>query len=156
MQSKPDFPRQFLKNSAFQGLFQSIDKHAELLRRVKEGLTGPLAKHCLYCLSREDRGLVIFTDSQAFGSQLRFYAPAILAKLNVDQDKPFKQVLVRYLHSVEPSTASRPMKQPSPETIDLVKASGKAAICEELGNSLERLGAAMERYAKEKTAGTPP
>ena len=155
MQTKYDTTRQFL-NSAFQGLFQSIDKHAELLKRVKESLPDLLAKHCLYCLSREDRGLVIFTDAQAFGSQLRFYAPAILAKLNVDQDNPFKQVLVRYLHPVEPNTASRTMKQPSPETIDLVKASGKAANCEELGNSLERLGAAMERYAKEKTAGNPP
>ena len=99
--------------------------------------------------------LVIFTDSQAFGSQLRFYAPSILAKLNLDQEMPFKQVLVRYLHPTEPNTASRPMQQPSPETIGLVKASGKSAICEELGNSLERLGEAMERFAKEKAAGNP-
>ncbi len=155
MQSKPDTPQQFLRNSTFQGLFQSIDKHAELLKRVKRGLPDPLAKHCLYCLSREDMSLVIFTDSQAFGSQLRFYAPSILAKLNLDQEMPFKQVLVRYLHPTEPNIASRPMQQPSPETIGLVKASGKSAICEELGNSLERLGEAMERFAKEKAAGNP-
>jgi len=150
MQSKPDNPRQFLMNSAFQGLFQSIDKHAELLKRVKGGLPEPLARHCLYCLSREDRGLVIFTDSQAFGSQLRFYAPSILAKLNIDEALPFKQVLVRYLHPTEPNIASRPMNRPSPETIGLVKACGNSAICEELGNSFERLGAAMEHYAQEK------
>ena len=152
MQSKPDTPQQFLKNSTFQGLFHNIDKHAELLGRVKGGLPDPLAKHCLYCLSREDRGLVIFTDSQAFGSQLRFYAPSILARLNLGQEMPFKQVLVRYIHPTEPNTASRTMQQPSPETISLVKASAKSAICEELGNSLERLAEAMERYAKEKAA----
>jgi len=150
MQSKPDTPQQFLRNSTFLGLFQNIDIHAELLKRVKRGLPDPLAKHCLYCLSREDMSLVIFTDSQAFASQLRFYAPSILAKLNLDQEMPFKQVLVRYLHPTEPNIASRPMQQPSLETIGLVKASGKSAICEELGNSLERLGEAMERYAKGK------
>jgi hypothetical protein len=151
MPYKPDPPQQFLKNSAFQELFRRIEKNTDLLKMLKEGLPGPLARHCLYCLAREDGSLVIFSDSQAFASQLRFYASSILAKLNVSQETPFKQVLVRYLHPTMPNHAVKPMQKPSPEVIDMVKASSKAAPCDELGKALAKLGAAMERYAKEKT-----
>ena len=151
MPSKPEPPRLFLKNSVFQDMLRRVGIHAELLRMVKEGLPGPLAKHCHACVVREGGGLVIFTDSQAVASQLRFFAPSLLEKINVNLETPLKQVLVRNLSPEIPTTAVKPMKSASPAAIEAVKASSKTAPCDELAIALTKLGATMERYAKGKT-----
>jgi hypothetical protein len=152
MPSKPEPPRLFLKDSVFQDIFRRIEIHAVLLRMVKEGLPSGLAKHCLDCVAREDGGLVIFTDSQAVASQLRFFAPSLLGKINVNLETPLKQVLVRNLSPEIPACAAvKPMKSASPSAIEAVIASSKAAPCDELAIALAKLGETMERYAKGKT-----
>ena len=152
MAYKPDSPQQLLKNPVLQEILRRVAIHAELLKKVKEGLPVALAGHCLDCVAHEDGEVVIFSDSQAFASQLRFYAPVILAKLNANHGPSFfRRVSVKNLHPKAQDTAARLMQAPSPETIGIVKESGKAAFCDELGRALAKLGAAMERYAKEQT-----
>jgi hypothetical protein len=150
MISKPESARQFLDNPAFHGIRQRLAFHAELLKRVKATLPDSAADHCLHCVAREDGGLVLYTDSQAFAAQFRFYAPSIQAKLNAAGDLFVKQIAVRNLSLAPPKTAERaaaPMKEPSPESIEAVKASSHCAPGDELGEALARLGASMERYA---------
>ncbi|MFZ4703705.1 MAG: DciA family protein [Candidatus Methylumidiphilus sp.] len=151
MTSKPKAPQTFLKNFIYQDLFRRIELHDRLLRQVKEGLPVALARQCLYCVAREDGGLVIFSDSQAVASQLRFYAPVILAQLNADREKPFKQVVVRNLPADEPKPTVKPMKVASPEAIAAVKASSMDAAGDELAIALAKLAATMERHAKENS-----
>jgi hypothetical protein len=152
MPNKPQAPGQILKkDSDFQGLFQRIEIHNELLRRVKEALPELLAKHCQYCVVKEDGGLIIFSDSQAFASQLRFYAPIVLAKLNADRETPFKQISARNLNPEPPAKVIEPMKPASREVIEIVKASSKSAPNDELAKALARLATTMENYAKGKT-----
>ncbi len=152
MAYKPDSPQQLLKTPAFQEILRRVAIHSELLKKIKEGLPIALAGHCLDCVAHEDGEVVIFSDSQAFASQLRFYAPVILAKLNANHRSPFfRRVSVKNLHTTAQDSAVRLMRAPSPETIGIVKESGKAAYCDELGRALARLGTAMEHYAKEQT-----
>jgi hypothetical protein len=151
MPGKPEPPKLFLKDPVFQDIFRRIEIHAVLLRMVKEGLPSGLAKHCLDCVAREDGSLVIFTDSQAVASQLRFFAPTLLGKINVNLVTPLKQVLVRNLSPEVPAAAAKPMTAASPAAIEAVKAGSKAAPCDELATALAKLGAAMEQNAKEKT-----
>lgn len=150
MPLKPEHSRQFLRGPVFQGIFRRIEIQDELLGRVKHALPVHIAKHCHCCVPQEDRSLVIFTDLQTVASQLRFYAPSILAKLNTNQERPFKQILVRNLRPSISITAIKPMKPVSLKAIESVKASSKSAPCEELAIALEKLGATMERYAQEK------
>ncbi|MFZ4704349.1 MAG: DciA family protein [Candidatus Methylumidiphilus sp.] len=151
MAYKPSSPQQILNHSVYQGLLRRIETNAELLRRVKAGLPEPMARHCQYCLGTEGGGIVIFSDSQAFSAQLRFYAPSILARVNVNMDPPFKQVSVRNLPLAEPVPMVKPMKPVSAAAIKAVKASSTAAPGDELAIALAKLGATMERFAKGKT-----
>ena len=151
MAYKPTSPQQILNHSVYRGLLRRIETNAELLRRVKAGLPEPMARHCQYCLGTEGGGIVIFSDSQAFSAQLRFYAPSILARVNVNMDPPFKQVSVRNLPLAEPVPMVKPMKPVSAAAIKAVKASSAAAPSDELAIALAKLGATMERFAKGKT-----
>ena len=151
MAYKPTSPQQILNHSVYRGLLRRIETNAELLRRVKAGLPEPMARHCQYCLGTEGGGIVIFSDSQAFSAQLRFYAPSILARVNVNMDPPFKQVSVRNLPLAEPVPMVKPMKPVSAAAIKAVKASSTAAPGDELAIALAKLGATMERFAKGKT-----
>ncbi len=151
MPNKPEPTRQFLNNTIFQDIHRRIDFHAELLRKIKQAIPGPMAAHCLDCVAQEDGGLVLYTDSQAFASQLRFFAPSILAKLNIDGELSIKRVLIRNLSLTLPTDFEKPvapMKKPSSETIEMVKASSRFAADDELSAALARLGATMERYAQ--------
>ncbi len=148
MAYKPSSPQQILNHSVYRGLLRRIETNAELLRRVKAGLPEPMARHCQYCLGTEGGGIVIFSDSQAFSAQLRFYAPSILARVNVNMDPPFKQVSVRNLPLTEPAPVVKPMKPVSAAAIKAVKASSTSAPGDELAIALAKLGATMERFAK--------
>jgi len=148
MPHKPKHPQSFLKDSAFLDIFRRIELHDKLLRSVKEALPEMLASECQHCVAREDGALVIFSDSQMVASQLRFYAPSILAKLNENLESPFKRVLVRNLPTPEPEIADKPMMPTSPEVIEMVKARSKDSPCDELAVALAKLGATMERHAK--------
>jgi len=154
MTSKPEPTRQFLNNPAFQSFHQRIAFHDELLRRIKANLPEIAVRHCLYCVAREDGSLLLYTDSQAFASQFRFYAPSIQTKLNAGGDLFVKQIAIRNLNLATPTTVvdkeMAPMQPPSPESIEAVKSSSECAHDDELAGALARLAASMERYAQKK------
>lgn len=149
--SNPESPRQILGNAVFKELLRRVDFHGDLLRRVKASLPHALAIHCKSCVATEDGGVIVYTDSQAFASQLRFHAPALLESLNAAGDLTIKHVQVRNLLSPIPSVVDKPMapmSKPTPEIIELVRSSSECAVCDELGQALARLSATMERYAR--------
>ncbi len=128
-------------------LLRSLKIQAELLGRVRKAVPAALAVHCRYCVMREDGRMVVFTDSPAWATRLRFYSPSLLAALNADGGMPIGEILVRTLRIESPTRTVKPMEEPSPRAIEAVKASVAAAVCPEVGESLARLGMTMERYA---------
>ena len=150
MPHSPESTRQVLNNAVFHDIRRRVDFHAELLKRIKDGVPAPMAKHCRHCVAREDGGVVVYVDSQAFASQLRFLLPALLAKLNGEGGLSIKRIVLRNLPLTEPSVVTKampPMKVPPPEVIEIVKASSQSAPSDDLAKALARLGVAMERYA---------
>lgn len=153
MTSKPEPTRRLLNNPVFQGIHQRVALHDELLRRIKAALPAPLAAHCLHCVAREDGGLLLYTDSQAFASQFRFLAPSLQNKLNAAGDLSVQSIAIRNLAVALPGAAEKPrtpMKAPSPEAVEAVRASGDCAGEDELGEALARLADSMERYARKR------
>jgi len=152
MATKPEPTRQFLNNPMFQDIHQRVAIHARLLRKIKETVPGPMAEHCLHCVAKEDGSLVLYTDSQAFASQLRFHVPSILARLDAVGETSIRQIAIRNL-AMEPQPGpAKPaarMKKPSTEAIEAIKASSRRDGGDELDAALARLGESMERYAAE-------
>jgi hypothetical protein len=138
--------RELLHSSVLRALVKRVEQHGMILRHVQEALPIALAEHCKSCLADGGR-LVIFTDSPAWASQLRFYAPVILARLRTACGDDFREMQVRNLRLEAPADGRKPARAPSPETAHLVQASGHSTSSDQLREALLRLGATMARYA---------
>lgn len=69
------------QNDAIASLLSSIERNAKLLREVRRILPQSLADHCSHA-AIEDEVLILLTDSPAWGSRLRFFAPELLRSLH--------------------------------------------------------------------------
>jgi hypothetical protein len=152
MANKPQPTRQFLENPIFEDLHRRVEIHARLLKKVKEAVPGAMAGHCLHCVAREDGSLVLYTDSQAFASQLRFHVPSILARLQAAGEAGVRRIAVRNLcptGQAEPAEPIVRMKKPSAYAVEAVKACVRADG-DELDAALARLGASMEQHTEKR------
>jgi len=143
---EPQRAAQYLNSSIFRSLLDRVELHRQILSLARGVLPETLAAHCQDCLIKGSRVLV-FTDSPAWASQLRFYAPNILAQLNSSAGHHFSEVQVRNLRLEAPADTHKPMKRPSPSVARLLNLSGLDAPSVEIGEALVRLGATIERYA---------
>ncbi len=150
MSRRPESPNALLiQSSGFRALLVQVEKHERLLRIARAALPSVLGEHCKACLSKEGR-IVIFADSPAWATQLRFFGPAILASLRSCDGENFREVQVRNLTRETIPDESRSMNLPSPEVARMVRMSAIDAPTDELRAALMRLGATIERYAGRK------
>ncbi len=149
MPKHPDTPQAFLQNEVYMTIYKRIEFHAALLKTIKAGLPEMLANQCSHCVVKEGGVVVIFTESQSVASQLRFYAPAILMKLNADPQHSFRKVFVKLLDPPEPAVEIKPMNPVSYRTVEMVRASIHSEPEDQLTMALTRLSDTMERYAKD-------
>jgi hypothetical protein len=66
------------QNRTMAFFYSQIEQQQRILQRIKAVLPEVLAKQVRHCLIR-DKKLLIYTDSAAWASQLRFYKSTILA-----------------------------------------------------------------------------
>ena len=59
-----------------------IDQQRQILRAVHDKLTPPLDNHCLHA-SLDEGKLTLVTDSPAWASRLRFFAPDLISALGL-------------------------------------------------------------------------
>ncbi len=59
-----------------------IDQQRQILRAVRDKLTPPLDNHCLHA-SLDEGKLTLVTDSPAWASRLRFFAPDLISALGL-------------------------------------------------------------------------
>jgi hypothetical protein len=59
-----------------------IDQQRQVLRAVRDKLTPPLDNHCLHA-SLDEGKLTLVTDSPAWASRLRFFAPDLIGALGL-------------------------------------------------------------------------
>jgi hypothetical protein len=116
---------------------------AEILRRVRQALPDFMGLHCRHCVVRDER-LLIYMDSPAFASQLRFYAPSLLEKLDVGSGPRIRDIQVRNLLAVAPEPGS---SQPKPRNARS-SASGEALVAAAEGMASEEIKAALLRLGR--------
>lgn len=150
----PDQPiptRKILNGPAVHAIRMRVNLHAKLLTQIQNFLPPALAKHCLSCVYREDKILLLYLDTQTAATQVRFRLPSILSKLNASNEFPINLIKLRsFAQTLAPSgeVESSPVKAPRAKTIAAIKAScSEAPTDDPLAQALARLASSMERYA---------
>lgn len=126
-------------------ILKKLDEHRQVLSVVKQALPPFIGEHCIDCLTKGEK-LILFTDSPAWATQIRFYQPAILGRLKRCGNSRFKQIHIRvFLVSAKTSAPPKTPRPPSQETLKQLKHSAQGAPSQELKKSLQQLVEALER-----------
>ena len=67
-------------NRTIAHFYSQIEQQKQVLQRIHEVLPATIAQHALHCVVNGKK-LLVYTDTAAWASQLRFYNSAILAAI---------------------------------------------------------------------------
>jgi hypothetical protein len=149
MSGHPEPLKGFLDNSALAALRAQLDLQGQVLRAVRQGLPEFMASHCRHCVLKEER-LVIYVDSPAFASQVRFYGPTLRLHLETALGRRIGDIQVRNLLPAAPSpTEAVRFALPSRGTGAIVRAAAENSEPGELRDALLRLSRTLERVGHE-------
>ncbi|MGR9087706.1 MAG: DciA family protein [Gammaproteobacteria bacterium] len=114
--------------------------NAEQLRNIRRFLPAPLASHALHCVINKDK-LILYTDSPAWGTQLRFYNKEILAAAASGKGNPAKALQIRILAEKTGLNAvhDAPARKPSMENIALIRNQSQHISDMNLKRALQKL-----------------
>ena len=126
-----------------------VDLHRKILAVIRAVLPESLANHALYCVL-ENRKLLIYSQSAAWASQLRFYSPAMLAAVNAKTDVSVELIQVRILQQHPVQLITEPKKIPAPETIESIQDRLISLPESKLKQSLLSLSETLRKLAVEK------
>lgn len=117
--------------------------HARLQRLVQSRLPSFLADHCLACVVNDGQ-LIVYTDSPAWATPLRFALPAVLTELQNGLEPALRRIQIRILC---PHQARQPERRPTIPGCKVIGHIQDIADCSdpELGASLARLAATWRR-----------
>jgi hypothetical protein len=137
MLERPHPVGQLLRSGGWAALAAELEAQARLLAVVRAALPEALAAHCRHCVPAAD-SLLLYVDSPASASPLRFYGPALVAAVAAATGRTFQDFRVR-IHR-EPSPPPRP-RRPSAtaEASRSVQFGADAATSDEVRNALLRL-----------------
>lgn len=145
MIKKPRPTAAFLRSSPLMAeLTASMQEQARLLSLVRSLLPESLRDHCLFVCSSA-RGLIIYTESSAWASRLRYLSNDLRQKLR-DQGLHFAKINVRILLSERPKPRSiRSANNLSENNAKLMKAVAQDIQDPDLRRALERLSRHVRR-----------
>lgn len=123
-------------------LSKEIEQHRLIAQRIKSAVPVELASHVLYCLARPGK-VIMYTDSSAWASQLRFHQEIILAALNQTQSVLQIKVSPAFTQGNR-LTISKPNIPPQSIIRDIERVS-KYINDKELSDALARLSGTLSR-----------
>ena len=110
-----------------------------LLTRVRKHLPSPLERHCRAALVKK-RQLILFVDSPAWASRLRYYSRN-LKSLLLQENLRVERVSVRVLISHAPHKhQGKTTKKLSTDNASLIRQTAEGIGDEDLSAALKRLG----------------
>ena len=98
----------YLNNSALSTLVSELEKQGSLLRSIRNHLPDFLGQHCVHCIHKSGN-LILYVDSPAFATQMRFHTAALLPAVNRMTRHQFTSIQVR----TQVADRARPAVQPS-------------------------------------------
>ena len=127
-------------------IIDRLKEQNRLLIDIKKSVPPFLREHCIACVAKENN-LILFTDSAAWASQLRFHGVSIIDELN--QLLRSNTITKFKLRVLIPSTMPKVSREqhpqiPSPKALHALKGSAHTLSNSELKNALSRLAFTLE------------
>ncbi len=126
---------------------QKIKQQQYLLNIVKDSLPKALTDHVLYCVVSAEK-LLIYTNSAAWSSQLRFYQQSILSAIINSKSVSIKVVQIKIMIQNN-STTKKTLKKsiPSKSNIKLLHHCGKSVNDQKLKQALLNLSQTLNKLS---------
>ena len=136
------------KNRTMAYFYSQIEQQQRILQRVQAVLPDTLAKQVRHCLIR-DKKLLVYTDSPAWASQLRFYNSAILAAIVPLARTPVEIMQIKIIGGQSGLILGpgRKAKIPSVEKIELIRNDSLTVSDNQLKLALLKLSATLEKLS---------
>lgn len=135
-------------NRTIAHLYSQIDQQKRVLQCIHEVLPAALAKHVRHCVVKGKK-LLVYTDTAAWASQLRFYNSAILAAIApvTRETISMMQVKVR-AEALQATPQGRKPNIPSAEQIEYIQNQSLTIADEQLRLALQKLSNTLEKRLK--------
>jgi len=141
-------PALLFPNNALAYVYSQIELQRKLLQPVRRALPTILSEHVLHCIIKK-KELIVFTDTAAWASQLRFYHDTMLTSIAPITRESINLLQIRVmpiLPGIESRQASAPII-PSAEKIMLIRSTGMMASDEHLKQALIKLSTTLQRLS---------
>jgi hypothetical protein len=149
----PQKPPSFKDSLSFQNrtmayFYSQIEQQQRILQRIQAVLPEALANQARHCLIR-DKKLLIYTNSAAWASQLRFYNSAILAAIMPLTRTPVEIMQIKIItgQTVLILGSKRKAKIPSVEKIEVIRSLSLTVSDNQLRLALLKLSATLKRLS---------
>lgn len=150
MATTPPFFKQALShpNRSLANLYAQIEQQKKLLLTIRKALPSMLATYARHCVINQNK-LVIYTDSAAWASQLRFYSRAILKAIEPTTRHRIELLQVRISEPIDsqPKSRKRAARIPSADKIAMISSTGFDDSDDPLNQALFKLRATLERLS---------
>lgn len=136
------------QNRTMAFFYSQIEQQQRILQRIQAVLPEVLAKQVRHCLIR-DKKLLIYTDSAAWASQLRFYKSTILASTVTLTRAPVEILQIKVIARQTGLVLGpeRKAKIPSIEKIEVIRNHSLTVSDNQLRFALLRLSTTLERLS---------
>ena len=133
-------------NRTIAHFYSQIEQQKQVLLRIHQVLPVAMAEHALHCVINGKK-LLVYTDTAAWASQLRFYNSAILAAIApvTRESVSIMQIKVRMEASATAFQPGRAPNIPSAEKIELIHNHSLTVSDEQLKRALQRLSATLAK-----------
>ncbi len=128
------------------GYKYQIDVQNILLNKIRLVLPEHLAPHALHCVISEKK-LIIYTDSAAWSSQLRFFHQRILQSLSASKQSHIELVQIKVLPIVTEQKNRSSKIIPSADKIDQILSDADNQTDEKLKQALMKLGKTFQKLS---------
>ncbi|MDD5266795.1 MAG: DciA family protein [Methylococcales bacterium] len=129
--------------------YSQIEQQQRILQRIQAVLPEALAKQARHCLIR-DKKLLIYTDSAAWASQLRFYNSAILTAIKPLTRTPVEMLQIKIITGQTGLNivSKRKANIPSVGKIEFIRDHSLAVSDNQLRLALLKLSSTLERLSR--------
>jgi hypothetical protein len=148
-QKPPTFKTSLVfKNRIMAYFYNQLEQQHRILQKIQTVLPEALAKQTRHCLLRE-RKLIIYTDSAAWATQLRFYNSAMTDAVMTLTKTPIESLKIKIITGQTGlvSSITRKAKLPSIEKIKTIRSDSLTIEDNQLRFSLQKLSTTLERLS---------
>lgn len=152
-------------NRTIAHLYSQIEQQKQVLQRIHDLLPAAIAEHVLHCVINGKK-LLVYTDTAAWASQLRFHSSSILDAIAPTTRESVSIMQIKIMAEMSPAGRRRGIGEralqatphgrkpiiPSAEKIELIHNHSQTVSDEQLKLALLRLSTTLEKMLKRQSA----